>query len=122
MRRGRPGWSGLASWIATRSDWLAVRVEQLEFAESDFLHSGFDFCSVANDDPDQIVGMHHGLCSSGDIRGLKRVNLRRHRVVVIVWQTEVHQLIDGTADGFLCFARTRKAERFIVLNGEQFFL
>ena len=71
----------------------------MEFAEVEFLDAGFDFGAVADDHPDEVVGMHDGFCRGNDVGDGERADLPSVSFVVVIGQVVLHLIVDGSLEG-----------------------
>src|SRR5271156_6251086 len=103
-----------------RLDWIAVGVNEVDFAEVQLPDAWLDFRAVTDHDPYEIVGKENLLCRGIEVPGGQRADFSRHGVVIIVGPSGIQYGGDGAADGVQRLARPRQTKRFVGLGVRQF--
>src|SRR5208337_4638292 len=101
------------------SNRISIGINEPDLAQIQLTDAGFDFGTVADHHPDEIVRMDHLLGGSIQIACLQRADLARHGVVIVVRPAELHQVGDGGSDGVQCLARPWQRESLIRLDPRQ---
>src|SRR5947208_16919367 len=104
-------------WFSFRR--VAIGVQQIDLAPSQFADSSLHFCAVAYHDPNQLIGMHDLFRSVFDLADRERADLCSVGREVIVWQSEAHDFAEGPGDGVVSFPPAWQLQCLVLLRGVQ---